>query len=310
MLNRREIVFDSAAGDGRKTVGFVYPADDAKATVQICHGMSEYIFRYEEMIRHMNAAGYTVCGIDMPGHGETSKKNSDPLGYFGPNKDSYRNIFEDNLSFYNKVSEEGYGAPSILLGHSMGSFVVRSMYSIEKYSKNYKAFIFSSTKGPEPLAKFGLGVAKFLSAIGLSRKPGHLVNALAFGSYNKHIRHPKTAFDWLSTDEHEVMKYVEDPYCGFFFTNKGFADLLSIISFIQSDEAYDGFSRKPCLFTYGDEDPVTGYGVGVEKVIARMKEAGIDVTSKKFPSYRHELMNDYCREEFFKTIIDYCDSHI
>ncbi|MCQ2466555.1 MAG: lysophospholipase [Clostridia bacterium] len=309
MLNRSEIVFDSAA-TGRKVKGFIYKAEAPKATVQICHGMAEYIWRYEGMIAALNEAGYTVCGIDMLGHGETSKLNKDPLGYFGDNKDSYENIFEDNLTFHNLIVEDGNPGPYILYGHSMGSFVVRAMYSRSRYAMCYDAFIFSSTKGPEPLAKVGHSVSGFLCKIGRSKKPGKLVNALAFGSYNKRISHPKTIFDWLSTDEHEVTKYVEDPLCGFYFTNKGFQDLLSIILWNQNPDAKIGYCKKPCLFTYGDQDPVTGYGKGVKKVINEMKAMGIDVTDVEFKSYRHELMNDYCRVDYYRAVIDFLDQQV
>lgn len=309
-MERKEIVFDSTVGGGLKVKGFIYEAENPKAVVQICHGMAEYFFRYEEMISRLNEAGYTVCGIDMLGHGETSKINNAPLGYFGDKKDSFENIFEDNLKFYHLVEDSISMAPSILFGHSMGSFVVRAMYSRDKFSSNYKAFVFSSTKGPEPLAKVGLGLSKFLTQIGRGKKRGVLVNSLAFGSYNAKIRHPRTVFDWLSTDEHEVDKYVEHPLCGFMFTNKGFSDLLGIINEIQSDEAKNNYCKKPCLFTYGDEDPVTGYGKGVEKVIKDMRSKGIDVTTSKFPTYRHELMNDYCRNDYYKAVIDFLDKQI
>lgn len=310
MFTKSEIVFDSTVGGGRRIKGYIYEAREPKVMVQLCHGMAEFVERYEEMISRLCAEGISVCGIDMLGHGGTSKLNEDPLGYFGDVKNSYKNIFEDNKRFYELVSARTQMAPSILFGHSMGSFVVRAMYSRAEYASLYKAFIFSSTKGPEPLAGVGLTLAKFFTAIGLGKKKGHLINVLAFGTYNSRIRHPKTAFDWLSTDEHEVSKYVEHPLCGFFFTNKGFVDLLSIISEIQSEEAYENYCKKPCLFTYGDQDPVTGYGKGVEKVIAKMKERDIEVTSVKFESYRHELMNDYCREKYYRTVIDYINSQI
>ena len=61
-LNPEKKEFVSSIGGGVKIAGFFYPssAKEIKGVVQICHGMAEYIFRYEEMIERFNEAGYHV----------------------------------------------------------------------------------------------------------------------------------------------------------------------------------------------------------------------------------------------------------
>ena len=59
---------------------------------------------------------------------------------------------------------------------------------------------------------------------------------------------------------------------------------------------------------YGQEDPVGSYGTGVEKVIAKMKEAGGNVKSKNYGPYRHEIQNEPVKEEYFKDLIEFFDS--
>ena len=304
------VEFDSVSGPGKKTVGFICEAQEPKATIQVCHGMSEYFERYLEFAEYFNKLGYTVCGIDMQGHGRTQAKNSDPLGYMGDEKDTYKTLAEDNLIFRELVEKNTGQAPTILYGHSMGSFVVRMMYSIKRYSDNYDAFIISSTKGPEPLAGIGIVLASILCFFGRSKKSGGLLSLIAFGSYNKRVKNKKNMYDWISTDETEVTKYANDPLCNYLFTNKGYYDLFKLVKFIQSKEAEEGLCGKPCQFLYADEDPVGSYGKGVKKVIEIFKAHKVPLEEKDFGPYRHELMHEPIRFEYFKTVADFVEKNI
>ena len=58
------------------------PEEKVKAVLQICHGMVEYIERYDEFARFMSKHGVYVVGHDHLGHGK-SVVNADKYGYFG-----------------------------------------------------------------------------------------------------------------------------------------------------------------------------------------------------------------------------------
>ena len=311
---RKEFV--SSIGNGYKIVAFFYPssAPEIKGVVQICHGMAEYIERYSEMIAHFNEAGYHVAGMDMPGHGETYFLNKDagyPKGYFGGAKDSWKLLLTDIMGLH-EYAVERFGTDGlkyILYGHSMGSFIVRSIFSTPRYSKQFDGFVFASTAGPNP----AVGMGRFLAGLGClfnKKKKNRFINIIAFGSYTKRIKNPRGGLDWLSTIPEEVSKYAEDPMCGFCFTNDGFRTLFNIIKFMQSKEAFSQIPDIPCFFTYGQDDPVGSYGTGVEKVIAKMKEAGGNVKSKNYGPYRHEIQNEPVKEEYFKDLIEFFDSVI
>ena len=308
-----KITFDSTCGSGLKIAGFFNDssAPVIKGVVQICHGMSEYYGRYDQMAERFNAAGYHVCGIDMMGHGETYFANEDkgyPKGYFGEGRDSWKNILKDIMHMHEEaVRRYGKDVKYILYGHSMGSFVVRSIYSLPEYSGEFDGFVFASTMGPNP----AVGVAKFLAgagcALGSDRKVNKLLTTLAFGSYLKRIPNPKTDNDWISTDDSEVEVYRTDPMLGFKFTSGGFRALFNIVGFIQSSRAMNDLSGRPCFFTYGSEDPVGNYGKGVEQVIARMKQHGVEPKSKNYGPYRHEIQRESVREEYFSDLVEFFD---
>ena len=313
-LNPEKKEFVSSIGNGVKIAGFFYPssAPKIKGVIQICHGMAEYLARYEEMIAKFNEAGYHVCGMDMPGHGATYELNKDkgyPKGYFGGVKDSWKVLLTDVMGMHEYAVERfgTKGLKYILYGHSMGSFVVRSIFSTPRYNKQFDGYVFASTMGPNPAVGAGKFLAGTACVFGCKKVKNGLLNAISFGSYNKRIKKPRTTCDWLSTVPEEVDKYVDDPMCGFTFTSEGFKTLFNLVGFIQSDEAYALVPDKPCMFTYGEEDPVGSYGAGVEKVIARMKESGANLKSKNYGPYRHEIQNEPVRNEYFADLIKFFD---
>ena len=314
-LNPEKKEFVSSIGGGVKIAGFFYPsqASEIKGVIQICHGMAEYIARYEEMIARFNEAGYHVCGMDMPGHGATYELNKDkkfPKGYFGGLKNSWQVLLTDVMGMHEYAVERfgREGLKYILYGHSMGSFVVRSIFSTPRYNRQFDGYVFASTMGPNPAVGMGKFLASTACVFGCKKVKNQLLNVIAFGSYNKHIKKPRTHNDWLSTIPEEVDKYVNDPMCGFCFTSEGFKTLFGLVAFMQSNEAYALVPDRPCMFTYGEEDPVGSYGAGVEKVIAKMKEAGANVARvKNYGPYRHEIQNEPVKEEYFADLISYFD---
>ena len=61
------------------------PDREIKGVLQICHGMVEYIDRYDEFAEFMSEHGYYVVGHDHLGHGKSIQTEAD-LGYFDERK--------------------------------------------------------------------------------------------------------------------------------------------------------------------------------------------------------------------------------
>ena len=305
------VVFDAANGNGAKIAGFCYPssAEEIRGVVQICHGMAEHIGRYEEFISYLNEAGFHVCGIDMQGHGKTYELNKGlgyPKGYFGQGKSAASDTVKDIMEMHRLARVRfGENVPYVIYGHSMGSFIVRTIFSTPEYACEFSKFVFSSTMGPNPAIGFARFMAGTACLFGGAKKEGKLLNAVAFGSYCKRIENPNTPGDWISSDPEEVKNYFADPMCGFTFTNGGFSVLFRFVSFIQSSKAYQNLAEVPCLFTYGSDDPVGSYGTGVEKVISKMKQYGARAHSRNYGPYRHEIQHEPVRGDYFRDIVDF-----
>ena len=315
ILKPEKIKFVSSIGKGVKIIGFFYPssAPEIKGVVQICHGMAEYLERYRDMIEKFNEAGYHVCGMDMPGHGQTyyfNKEAGYPKGYFGGVKNSWKVLLTDEMGMHEyAVKRFGRdGLKYILYGHSMGSAVVRAIFSTPRYSKQFDGFVFASTMGPNPAIGMGRFLADTACVFGCAKRPNKLITYIAFGTYTKRIKNADTSYDWLSTDPVEVRKYIDDPMCGFYFTSEGFKTLFNLLGFIQSNEAYAQVPDRPCMFVYAGEDPVGNYASGVEKVIDRMKASGARLQSKNYGPYRHEIMNEpEVKEQYFTDLVNFFD---
>ena len=311
----KEITFDAACGEGNKIAGYLCPANcdssEAKGTIQICHGMADYFHRYDELITFLNNAGWNVCGMDMMGHGKTYELNKDrgmPLGYFGNSKDSAMCILKDEMTL-KKHALDFFGADGklVLMGHSMGSFVARNIYMTPEYSKGYDKFIFASTMGPNPAVDAGIFLSTIGMLCGLKSRPGKLLNTIAFGSYNKRIPNRKTDFDWVCSDDEVVKVYVNDPLAGFLFTWKGFKDLFTLVKRMQSKDGYKNAKDAPCLLTFGEDDPVAGYGKGAKTVVDKYKLAGRDVTAINYGKYRHEIHNEPIKTKLYEDIVNFCN---
>ena len=312
MANCEKVIFPASIGGQARVVGFFYPTlvPEPKGVVQICHGMAEYIARYDDVINHFNLEGWHVAGLDMLGHGESYLANEPigmPKGYFGKGKDAMAKTIQDIMKLHWKAKERfGSNLPYILYGHSMGSMVARYIYSTPEYASEFKGFVFASTSAPNPAVGAGLFLSSLACLVGRGDKPGKLLNVMAFGSYCKRIPGAKTGFEWICTDQGEVDRYVEDPMCGFMFTNEGFRAMMTMMKFIQSKKAYLGAATAPALMPYGAEDPVGGYGEGVEKVAAALNANGHSkVRTINYGAWRHELMREGVREQYLKDLTDF-----
>ena len=62
--------------------GYVWkPECKPVGVIQVIHGMTEYIGRYEEFAAHFTDLGYVVCGFDLESHGKSIPIHHKDSGY-------------------------------------------------------------------------------------------------------------------------------------------------------------------------------------------------------------------------------------
>ena len=276
------------------------PEGEVKQLFQICHGMSEYVMRYDAFAQALNEKGVLVFGIDHPGHGESGGIR----GHFA-DKHGWDVLCECNVNASKEVRSRYPGLKLTLMGHSMGSFVARTIAA--RYPDTASDYIFMGTAGPNPAAAAGLVLASVMIPFS-RRKPNKFLGNLSTGVYGKAEKTYKTPLDWLNTQDDEVQKYIADDGCGFYFTTAGYRDLMAGLKFVSSKQWAGMLDKsKRYLLVSGDRDPVGDMAKGVTTVYERMKDAGLDVKMKLYEGYRHEILNDLCKGEVTEDIVAFVE---
>jgi alpha-beta hydrolase superfamily lysophospholipase len=88
-------------------------------------------------------------------------------------------------------------------------------------------------------------------------------------------------------------------------------DLMKLLKYSNRSAWYKNLPKLPVLLVAGADDPVGNYGKGPAKVYSELMLAGCSrVTLKLYEGARHELFNEYSREEFFGDIVGWLDGAV
>lgn len=309
-MKKEEFYFDSRDNHSRiHAVRWTPDVENVVAVVQIVHGMSEYVERYEELAAFLTERGFVVTGDDHLGHGRSVPEGG-IQGYFCE-QDPATVVVRDEHRL-KKMTQELYpGVPYFILGHSMGSFILRNY--ICRYGSGIDGALLVGTGMQSNkllcLSKITAAVVGFFKG---SKHPSRFIDKGAFGSYNKRIQGAKTDFDWLSRDSDRVAAYIADEDCGFIFTVNGFKTLFELISRVKKRENLLKIPKElPVIFLSGEEDPVGNYGKGVQKAYRSLVDTGLtDVEIKLYPEDRHELLGEPDRKKVMEDIEVWLTKHL
>jgi alpha-beta hydrolase superfamily lysophospholipase len=304
MVAKESIYYDSRAGERKIHAIKWQPQGEVKAIFIIAHGMAEFIDRYDEFANYLAKRGVLVAGCDYLGHG-WSVGGQAQYGYFCQ-RDPATVIVRDVHRLKKSLQQEYPGKPQIIMGHSMGSFVVRNYLC--RYGAGVDAAILMGTgMPPRLLISLACLVAGAQALFVGGEKPGKFLNKLAFGGNNKRVKEPVSFFSWLSFDTDNVRAYDNNPLCGFVFTINGFQALFQLISRTYDSESLSQIPAKlPIFIVSGNEDPVGGYGKGPLRTKRSLQSAGVtDVTMKLYPWGRHEILNEKEKMEAYGDIVNW-----
>ncbi len=285
-----------------------------RGLVQIVHGMSEHVERYEGFASFLCDQGFAVCANDHIGHGKTVARAED-LGHMPletgedvliADVQTLRELALERLS--TQCDMRVSGIPYVIFGHSMGSFITRVF--LTRHAFGVRAAVLCGT-GHQARALSGAGRALTRS---LAKKHGEryvsaLVDGLGAGAYGKAIKDAKTDVDWLATDPEVVAEYQRDPLCGQPFTVGAYHTLTSLVS-----DATDARLAKrvphalPLLFIAGDQDPVGECGAGVHRAAEMYRRAGVErVCEKLYPGMRHEILNEPVKDDVHRDVLTWLE---
>ena len=271
-----------------------------KAVVQIVHGIADFAARYDEFAMHLTHLGFLVVAEDHMGHGE-SINGGGIQGYF---QDGWEAAVEDICTLMKSTMEEFPGVPYILFGHSMGSFLARTILCKYPDCGIHAAVICGTAWQPTAMLPAVIKLCDAVCKKDGEKNPSEKLQNLAFGTYNRRVEHPRTPFDWVSRDKDMVDAYVAHPLCGFTATAGLLRDMMKGIYYIQRKPNLSNMRKDlPVLFIAGGDDPVGNYGSGVRKAAEMFRRQGMqDVAVKIYPLCRHEILNEINRKEIYADV--------
>lgn len=309
MPSFRDFYFDSSTGKNRIHARICEPDGEARAVVQIVHGIAEYIERYDDFMMFLANNGFVAVGTDHLGHGKSIERPEDK-GVIAE-KDGWRYIVDDEEILRLAMKTTYPGLPLVIFGHSMGSFIART--HLIRYPGGFDLAVISGTGNQgKALALGGLFMGNLITAVKGAHHYSNFLNNLAFGSYNKIYGQPRTTHDWLTRDEAVVDKYLADSLCGFTPSCSLFRDMLSGVNFITSPRNLAPMKKDvPVYFMSGNMDPVGECGKGVQKAYKLFVDAGMkDVSIKLYPEGRHEMLNELNKDEVYADILSWITSRL
>ena len=312
-IDKTRIQYPSAAGDVNINAWRWAPVQQNEdqpplGIVQIVHGMTEYIDRYDEYARFLASKGYVVVGNDHVGHGE-SVSHQDDWGHIPA--DQGDEILVEDVHRLRLLTQGEYGEdiPYFIHGHSMGSFVVR-LYIAEYAVGLCGAIIEGTGNVAASISSLGRKLCAISAKIHGPTYHSKFIDNLAMSGYRKSVHPARTQSDWLSRDNSVVDGYIADPMCGFMFDVSAYSTLMSLTYQVVKDELIAKVSKDlSILVVSGECDPVGDMGKGPKAVYEAYNAAGIyDVQLKLYLGARHELHNELCKQEFFDDILAWLDS--
>lgn len=308
-----KVEFTFMSKDGRTpihAVRWVPETGNCRAVLQIIHGMTEFIERYEPFAEYLAAHDVLVVGQDLLGHGRSVLSKKD-WGFIAPGNPA-RILLQDIHKLRLIVQKKYRNIPYFMLGHSMGSFLLRSYLSFG--GKGLRGAIIMGTGYTDPrMSRTGIALANLLAGMYGWHHRSSLLTKIALGSnrrYDMTGEHPENS--WLTKDAEIAKWYYEQPACTYVFTLNGYLALFEAVKYSCLQKNADRIRKKiPMLLVSGAEDGIGDYGRGVSKVRDIYQKAGIeDLQMVLYENDRHEILNELDREKIFADLLDWIQARM
>ena len=291
-MNKTCVLKHSTEKESTLNITIFEPDDteDISGVIQIVHGMTEHIGRYEKIAEYFTKYGYVVVGNDIIGHGQNKRSDTDNI-YM----DNWFNAVEDIMTVRKLIYNKYGSTPVCLLGFSLGSFLVRSLNN----KNDYNAQILVGT-GYKPtillrLVRLYLRIKYRKHMKDVSEE----VKKIAFSNYNNKFKDKPENY-WLLTDDAARKEYEDDKLVKTSFTPGFFCEFLRGMIYVNK-QMKKHKDTIPTLIINGTHDLV---GDGIEKVVSYYQSpmnADIKISGKT-----HDVLHDKGYEE----VLDYIKTFI
>ena len=265
------------------------PESAPGVVLQISHGMTEHICRYEKLAGELTDCGIAVAGFDLRGHGHN--EGASDCASFG--EGGWEQSLQDMHLFYKELAQRFPDLPYFMMGFSLGSFLLRDYLS--RYDDRIDgAAILGTGHQPGVVLSVMMRIVKHEIKTHGFDSATPLVDKMSFENYNQKFAPNTTPYDWLCADAAERAAYGADSLCRKHISAGLFYQLIDAMKKTGNQSTYKKWNRTiPVLLLSGQEDPVGDFGKGIARVKKGMDQAGLkDVQVYLIPGARHDLLHE------------------
>lgn len=282
---------------------------EIKGIVQLVHGMNEYKERYIPFMEFLADNGYLTVIHDHRGHGK-SVRSIDDLGYMY--EGGYIALIKDTHEITHKIKRyakdlTGKDLPFILLGHSMGSMVVRCY--LRKYDYEIDKLCVLGCPSKMAAMRYGLSRIRWFKLFRGERARLGLAANLVMGVYEIPFARERLQHSWINSDPREVIKYNADPFCNYCFTLNGYENLirLTVLTYKEGGHKMANPDLPICFFS-GADDPCALNSRALNEAMVFLRRQGYsNVSGKMYPGMRHEILNEPRKAEVYEDILRFME---
>lgn len=292
--------------DGLELVYDVFHVENPKAVLQVVHGSVEHGARYREFAKEMQSNGFAVYVMDQRGHGRSIKGEQ---GILSDTDDSWGLFVKEQYKLTEIIKQDYPGKKVFIMGHSMGSFIVRDYLSY--YSRDIDGALLSGTgSGSWATIQLGKLMLKSEQKKNGYHTPSKKLTDLVFEPLNKKAKKTLGIDSFVSRDPEVVEKYNEDPGCGFLITVDYAKAMMDGLERIIKKSAYD-IDEVPIMVFSGENDPVGGpNNKYIHQVVKNYCKNGNDVELYIYEDALHEMINEINKEEVYVDIQNWMEKQV
>jgi alpha-beta hydrolase superfamily lysophospholipase len=241
-----------------------------QAVIVVVHGMGEHSGRYRHVADDLVAHGYAVLAFDQLGHGRTEGRRGHTA--------AYEDLLEGIELLLAEADRQFLDKPKFVFGHSMGGNLTLN-YLLRRRPDIAGAVV----TGPWLKLAFDPPVLQLAVA--------RLVERV----YPRFSNNRPLQANHLTSDPIMMRRIQEDTWGHGRITARFFLGVHRAGRWALEHAAE---LRIPVLLMHGGEDRVTA----IEASRRFAQTAGSGCTFREWPGFRHELHNEWAREEVFSVI--------
>ncbi|MCI8284135.1 MAG: alpha/beta hydrolase [Firmicutes bacterium] len=274
-------------------------AGKLRGIVQIVHGMAEHKERYTDFMEFLAVRGYVCVIHDNRGHGKSVRDKSD-LGYFYG--DGFKCLLQDVSDVAQHVRKIYPDIPRYLLGHSMGSLIVRAY--AKRHDDELAGLIVVGSPSKHTGQRLGLFLTKIIGGITGERRVSPFIEKIA----GPKPKDPKASskYAWICSDENIVKEFEKDELCGFAFTINGYENLMKLLIDVYDKSGWQVKNPDlPVHFASGKEDVCLINEKRFREAVGFMRQVGYrNVSSKLYNGMYHEILNEKGRAHVYEDLAE------